>query len=124
MGGCGLQSLMRRYGIEQSRYDENPEVSAIDKASPVIAYDANRCILCGRCVRTCEEVVGLCNIGFINRGSETVVAAGLNVEMNQSDCAACMACVNVCPTGALTERVIHFSGENWEESKVYSDSFE
>ncbi|WP_461204980.1 2Fe-2S iron-sulfur cluster-binding protein [Clostridium sp. DL1XJH146] len=124
MGSCELQSLMRRYGIEESRYDENKEVTAIDKSSPVIAYDANRCILCGRCVRACEEIAGLCNIGFVNRGSETLVAAGLNVDMDQSDCAACMACVNVCPTGALTERVIRFSGENWEESKVYSDSFE
>jgi NADP-reducing hydrogenase subunit HndD len=87
----------------------------------VLAYDPNRCILCGRCVRACEEIAGQCNIGFINRGSETVVAAGLNVKMNQSDCAACMACVNVCPTGALTEKFIHFSGAEWVQSKVYND---
>ncbi len=115
---------MRRYGIESSRYDENPEKADTDETSPIIAYDPNRCILCGRCVRACDELAGLRNIGFVNRGSGTVVAAGLNVEMDQSACAACMACVNACPTGALTEKYIHFEGKDWKEVKVFSDVLE
>lgn len=121
MSSCELQKMIRKYGIENSRYDENNEVAKVDNSSPVIAYDPNKCILCGRCVRACEEIAGQCNIGFINRGSNTVVAAGLDIEMNQSDCAACMACVNVCPTGALTEKIIHFTGKDWESNKVYGD---
>lgn len=121
MSSCELQKLIRKYGIEKSRYDVNEEIMPIDNSSPVISYDPNKCILCGRCVRACEEVAGQCNIGFINRGSDTVVAAGLNTDMNQSDCAACMACVNVCPTGALSERIIHFTGSDWKPTKVYND---
>jgi len=121
MASCELQNLIRQYGIEKSRYKVNEEMLEPDNSSPIIEYDPNKCILCGRCARACEEIAGLCNIGFVNRGSGTVIAAGLNKEMKQSDCAECMACVNVCPTGALTERVVRFSGEKWELQKVYSD---
>ncbi|PLX30075.1 MAG: hypothetical protein C0604_09625 [Clostridiales bacterium] len=121
MFSCELQKLMRKFGIESSRYENTSEPITVDVSSPVIEYDANKCILCGRCVRACEEIAGQCNIGFVNRGSDTMVAAGLNVQMDQSACAACMACVNVCPTGALSERVIHFIGKDWKPVKVYAD---
>lgn len=121
MGSCELQNLIRQYGIERSRYEENREDLEPDHSSPIIEYDPNKCILCGRCARACEEIAGLCNIGFVHRGSKTVIAAGLNKDMNQSDCAECMACVNVCPTGALTERVVRYSGEKWEKQKVFCD---
>ena len=121
---CELQAMMRRYGVEDTRYDENTEKASVDSSSPIIVYDQNRCVLCGRCVRACDELAGLRNIGFVNRGSATVVAAGLNTTMDQSDCAACMACVNACPTGALTEKYIRFEGEEWEEQKLFSDNFE
>lgn len=119
MASCDLQTLIRQFGIEKSRYDEDTEKLPIDNSSPVISYDPNKCILCGRCVRACEEIAGLSNLGFVNRGANTLVAAGMNIELNSSACAACMACVNVCPTGALSEKVIHFSGKNWEATKVY-----
>jgi ferredoxin len=118
---CELQKLMRRYGIESTRYTPNYEIEKKDDSSPVISIDYNRCILCGQCVRACEELAGLCNIGFINRGSKTKVVAGLNVEMNQSECASCMACVNACPTGALTEKYIRFEGPKMAKTKLYAD---
>ena len=62
------------------------------------------------------------NIGFANRGSQTVVVAGLNQTMDQSACVSCMACVNVCPTGALSEKYLHFEGKDWKKTKIYSDS--
>lgn len=124
LGSCELQALMRRYGIEGSRYDENTQKAAVDNSSPIISFDSNRCVLCGRCVRACDELAGLRNIGFVNRGSKTVVAAGLNTTMDQSACAACMACVSACPTGALTEKYLHFEGKDWEPVKVFSDSLE
>lgn len=111
---CELQALVREYNIDEKRFEENSEQKTDDDSSPVIYHDPNKCILCGRCVRACEEVAGLSNLGFINRGEKTTVVAGLNVEMNQSACAACMACTNVCPTGALNEKVVYFSGEDWK----------
>ena len=111
---CELQALVREYGIEESRFVQNTEKKMDDDSSPVIYHDPNKCILCGRCVRACEEVAGLSNLGFINRGEKTMVVAGLNVEMDQSACAACMACADICPTGALNEKVVYFSGEDWK----------
>jgi formate hydrogenlyase subunit 6/NADH:ubiquinone oxidoreductase subunit I len=118
---CELQAMVRKYGVDTTRYDENKETLPIDTSSPVISYDQNKCILCGRCVRACEEIAGMRNLGFAHRGSNTVVVAGLNQIMDQSDCVACMACVNVCPTGSLSERYLHFEGADWKQTKIYSD---
>ena len=117
---CELQSLVRRYGITESRFETLYDKKEDDNSSEVIYYDANKCILCGRCVRACEEIAGLSNLGFLNRGENTVVVAGLNKSMDQSQCVGCMACTNVCPTGALIEKVVHFTGEDWEESRQLS----
>lgn len=119
MASCELQGLIRQAGINESRYEESTETKPEDDSSPVIYYDPNKCVLCGRCVRACQEISGLSNLGFVNRGDKTVVAAGFNTEINQSACAACMACVNVCPTGALNEKVVYFSGANWTPSRKY-----
>lgn len=116
-GSCELQAFIRKFGIEKSPFDiEKPK--KVDKSSPMLKYDPNKCILCGRCVRACEEIAAQNNLGFINRGSQTVVAAGTNKEFNQSACVTCLACVFACPTGALTEKIIHYSGDNWEETEV------
>ena len=119
MASCELQKLIRQADIGGSRYEESSETKPADDSSPVIYYDPDKCVLCGRCVRACGEISGLSNLGFINRGGRTAVAAGLNKEINQSACAACMACVNVCPTGALNEKVVYFSGAGWTPSKKY-----
>jgi NAD-dependent dihydropyrimidine dehydrogenase PreA subunit len=115
---CELQALARRYGITESRFEQATSRKPEDDSSPVIYHDPNKCILCGRCVRACEEIAGLCNLGFVNRGQKTTVVAGLNKDIDQSACVTCMACTNVCPTGALIEKVVHFSGENWESARV------
>ena len=115
---CDLQALVRQYGITESRFEQSPEKKITDNSSAVIYHDPNKCILCGRCVRACEEVAGLCNLGFVNRGEKTTVVAGLNKEMKQSACVSCMACTDACPTGALCEKVVHFTGENWEPNRV------
>lgn len=115
---CELQSLVRKYGIAESRFEQNTVRQPDDDSSPVIYHDPNKCILCGRCVRACEDIAGLCNLGFVNRGAKTTVVAGLNTEMDQSACVACFACTDVCPTGALSEKVVHFSGKNWEPVRI------
>lgn len=116
---CELQTLVRNYGITESRFETLYEKRPIDDTSETILYDANKCVLCGRCVRACEEIAGLSNLGFVNRGEKTVVVPGLNTTMNQSACVSCMECVNVCPTGALSVKVVQFSGENWDKKRKY-----
>jgi NAD-dependent dihydropyrimidine dehydrogenase PreA subunit len=119
MSSCELQGLIRKAGIDKSRFEQNREGLKEDDSSPAIYFDPNKCILCGRCVRACEEIAGLSNLGFINRGDKTIVAAGLNTEISQSACAECLACIDVCPTGALNEKVVYFSGEGWISKKKY-----
>jgi ferredoxin len=121
---CELQKMMREYGVDSTRYQQKFETEEKDDSFAMITIDHNKCILCGRCVRACEELAGQCNIGFINRGSETRVAAGLNVKMDQSACAGCMACVNACPTGALTEKYLRFEGKELKKSKIYADEID
>ncbi len=75
-----------------------------DISSPSIVRDPEKCILCGKCVRTCEEIQGVSAIDFINRGSKSFVGTAFNEGMNVSCCINCGQCILACPTAALTER--------------------
>lgn len=119
MTSCKLQAMIRDYDIEKTRYEKDLEMKSQDNSSPIMHYDPNKCVLCGRCVRACSEIAGLNNLGFVNRGDKTSIVAGLNKKIGDSDCAACLACVETCPTGALSEKVAYFSGEEWTESRKY-----
>lgn len=118
-GNCELQSLVRDYDIKETRFQQNKEKLPVDTSSPVLVYDPNKCVSCGRCVRACKEVACQNNLSFVNRGSKTCVAAGANKLFNQSACVTCLACVFACPTGAITEKISHFEGDDWLETNVY-----
>jgi predicted molibdopterin-dependent oxidoreductase YjgC len=75
----------------------------MDASSPAIVRDPAKCILCGKCVRVCEEVEGVGCIDFIGRGSATTVGPALDQGLNVSSCVNCGQCIMVCPTGALSE---------------------
>lgn len=119
-GACELQKLVRSYGIVDNEFDTIYDKRPVDASQDVIMYDANKCILCGRCVRACEEIAGLCNLGFMNRGEKTVVVPGLNKTMDTSACVNCNICVGVCPTGALTKKLTHYTGKSWTPAMVLS----
>lgn len=113
-GSCELQTLVRKFGIRGAYFKVEEEKLPIDFTSPILKYDPNKCILCGRCIRACDEIAEQHNLSFVNRGSKTVVAAGANRDFADSACVTCMACAFACPTGALTDKIVHYVGEDWE----------
>ncbi|RLE27996.1 hypothetical protein DRJ54_07170 [Candidatus Acetothermia bacterium] len=122
-GECELYRLVRYLGVRDVRYPVNRVRLQVDDSSPVIVRDPNRCILCGRCVRACAEISGQRVLDFGFRGHRRTLIAELNQPLGESDqCAGCLACVFVCPTGALTERIMHFEGEKWVPERAYSCS--
>lgn len=101
-GTCKLQEYCRRYGVDMERFTKKYSDIPIDDSSPCIVRDASKCILCGLCVRMCDEVQGIHAIDFCYRGKRTYVAPGYNDDIATSSCVGCGQCVAVCPTGALT----------------------
>jgi len=103
-GDCDLQSLAEEFGVRERRYTGTKNDYKIDTSSPSIIRDPAKCILCGKCVRVCEEIQGVGAIDFIGRGSRSQVGPAFNEGMNVSSCVNCGQCIVVCPTGALRER--------------------
>ncbi len=103
-GFCRLQDLAEDLGIRRRRFPADPLPTRLDISSPAIARDPAKCILCGKCVRVCEEIQGVAAIDFSGRGSETRIAAAFDEGMNISSCVYCGQCVRACPTGALAEQ--------------------
>ncbi len=101
-GSCELQKYAEEYGIRNIRYAKKKEFAEIDDLNPSIVRDPNKCILCGACVRACEEFQGHAVLGFANRGSKTVVQPMAGKCLSDVDCVYCGQCQAVCPTGALT----------------------
>jgi len=103
-GSCELQKYSEEYGIKELKYAKKSadEFLPIDSSNPAIVRDANKCILCGACVRACQEFQGHAVLGFANRGSKTLVQPMAGKDLAQVDCVFCGQCKAVCPTGALT----------------------
>lgn len=103
-GNCGLQKLSLNLGVRERKIRGQKKELHLDRSSASIVRDPDKCILCGRCVRVCEEVMGVSAIDFINRGSNTVIGTAYNMGLNTSSCVNCGQCILVCPTGALSEK--------------------
>ena len=102
-GKCDLQNLAQAMGIRQRLYRGKRNVQEKDVAGPIVR-DPEKCILCGRCVRICEEIQGVSAIDFVNRGSKAYVGTAFDQGLNVSTCINCGQCIVGCPTGALSER--------------------
>ncbi len=102
-GDCELQSLAENLGVRRRRYFGERSPARLDVSSPSIVRDPAKCILCGKCVRVCEEIQSVAALDFIGRGSRAHVGPAFDEGLNVSSCINCGQCVAVCPTGALTE---------------------
>lgn len=98
---CELQRLAAELGVQEKRFAGERVIAPIDSSSPSVVRDPEKCILCGRCVRMCEEIQGVSAIDFTGRGSKALVGTAFNESMNVSTCVNCGQCIMVCPTGAL-----------------------
>jgi formate dehydrogenase alpha subunit len=105
-GGCELQKVVEEVGlgkVDQPAVYRNQDVRRED---PFFDRDGNLCILCGRCIRVCEEVRGASVLSFVHRGDRTEVGTAFDRTLLESGCRFCGACVDVCPTAALAERAV------------------
>ena len=101
-GVCTLQKLSRQLGITRVRFENNKKQLPLDTSSECVIRDPNKCILCGDCVRTCDEIQGLGILDFAFRGSKMQVMPAFNKDLAQTDCVGCGQCRAVCPTGAIS----------------------
>ncbi len=101
---CELQKLAEELNIRERRIRGKKIKQRLDQSSPSVVRELSKCILCGRCVRVCEEIITSTSLDFINRGRQTHVGTAMDRELNFSSCIQCGQCVLVCPTGALHEK--------------------
>ena len=103
-GECHLQELAHRMGVHEIRFENVREQQPIDTSSHAIIRDPNKCILCGDCVRMCDNVQNINAIDFACRGTEAQVMPAFNKKIAETDCVGCGQCRVVCPTGAISIR--------------------
>ncbi len=103
-GNCELQELCKIYGIREHKYLGEKRSNPLNLTSDAIVRDPNKCILCERCVKVCDEVQSVSAIDLTERGFKTIISTAFNRPIDSSSCVLCGQCIRVCPTGALKER--------------------
>lgn len=100
-GDCKLQELAKRFGIKEVRFENNNPKIPLDSSSKAIVRDESKCILCGDCVRMCQEVQNVGVIDFAHRGSKVRISTAFHKPIDSQECVSCGQCAAVCPTGAI-----------------------
>lgn len=116
-GDCDLQNLTYEYKVDANRFTDEKFHHEIDYTNPLIERDMNRCVLCGKCARICDEIVSFGALTFIDRGIETKIGCEFEGALN---CEFCGSCVSVCPVGSLLARPFKFKARFWSLTKQKS----
>lgn len=116
-GNCKLQNYAYRYGISSTPFEGETHNYPLDDSNPYIVRDLNKCILCGKCVATCNAISERGVINFAFRGFNTKIATAMDTDLKYSACVYCNRCVAVCPVGALTDKTMAGKGRHWEFEK-------
>src|SRR5262252_3407824 len=114
-GECELQDMVFRYGAAESRFADTKVHTDEQQWSPVVFYDGPRCILCFRCVRVCNEGMGVNALGVTNRGVVSLITPN---EGDHLECEECGMCIDICPVGALTSGAYRYKARPWEITYV------
>lgn len=101
---CKLISYANQYDVKPERFQGEKHHRNEENVNSLIARNTDKCILCGLCVRVCEEAMGKTNLGLLGRGFHTIVSPEYSLPLEESSCMFCGQCVTVCPTGALREK--------------------
>jgi formate dehydrogenase major subunit len=113
-GDCELQNAAYGEGMTHWPLQPSWKPYLVDASHPYFVLDNNRCILCRRCVRACDELVGNHTLALENRGASTLLVADYGLPIGESTCIRCGTCVQVCPTGALIDRDSAYLGKDTE----------
>lgn len=100
-GNCALQDLARSYGLDNVRFPQRSADRQRDLSALGLTYDPGKCILCGACVRVCQEVQGVGAIDLAHRGAQMSVSTAFEQDLGLTECVQCGQCAAICPTGAL-----------------------
>ncbi len=117
-GDCRLQDYGYEYGVIGKELRRPKIVRPAERLSPAIDIDRDRCIMCGRCVRACDEQIGAVALAFVQRGIETLIDAPFGKSLMDTPCTECGTCVEVCPVGALASRPSMHPVHHWQQRKT------
>jgi len=117
-GNCMLQDLAYMYNIKDVPYRGETHQKKVLEDNPFILRDNEKCILCGRCIRMCDDIVGANAIGYAGRGFECEIVPAFEQSLKETDCVLCGNCISTCPVGALQAKPYIGKARIWETTKV------
>ena len=100
---CSLRKYCDEYSIDITNFIGETKKYKVDHRHPFISFDPNKCINCGKCVRTCAEILNVSALGFVYRGFKSIVKPAMEKSLSETNCISCGNCIDVCPTGAISE---------------------